>query len=402
MSEPMDVSAHAAGSVTADGRYTLNLTGPGSHVLVIEPGRGVAVLGPASLGRKADLHLSPDAAIHWPAFDPFATPAGSPWPRNIDYYGNDSGFFAWSQRRAVEQFRWTPVFTDRRSVDASVASIRMLQLRLTQLSGHLSIVLPADGSLSVEGDLARVTVGGGVPATLLLRPTLGRRPGQVPYELPALGLLQEVTSLSLEGAPLGQAISLQGIERFASLERLALSGSFTDWQALAGLRHLTSLELRFVPDLQGLPALERWPALASMIVWNVDEGAGKRLKAQIGTLAKARGWAGHALISKLRKPDWWHSEYGRPFAGWNSRQAKAANAAYDSAREALDGAADIAAVQAAVTTFTRQFNAMKGIETAQREDIGEAVWQFSQLARVGALGLSDAQLQQWFDEAREY
>ncbi len=402
LSEPMNVSAHAAGSVTADGHYALNLTRPGSHVLVIEPGRGIAVIGPASLGKKADLHVAPDEVIHWPAFDPFATSAGSPWPRHIDYCGNDSGFFAWSQRRAIEQFRWTPVFADGRSVDASVARIRMLQIRLAQVSGHLSIALPAAGSLSLEGDLSRVTVGGGVPAALLLRPTLGRRPGQAPYVLPALGLLQDVTSLSLEGAPLGQAISLLGIERFSSLESLSLSGSFTDWQALAGLRHLSNLELRFVPDLQDLPALDSWPSLDSMIVWNVDEAAGKRLKAQIGARAKVRAWAGHTLISKLRKPTWWQSEYGRPFAGWNSRLAKAANAAYDSAREALEGAANVAAVQAAVTTFTVQFNVMKGIETAQREDIGEAVWQLSQLPHVVALGLSDAQLQHWFDEVRHY
>lgn len=45
---------------------------------------------------------------------------------------------------------------------------------------------------------------------------------------------------------------------------------------------------------------------------------------------------------------------------------------------------------------------MKGIETAEREDIGEAVWQFSQLARVVELGVTEAQAQRWFDEARDY
>jgi len=45
---------------------------------------------------------------------------------------------------------------------------------------------------------------------------------------------------------------------------------------------------------------------------------------------------------------------------------------------------------------------MKGIETEEREDIGEAVWQFSQLARFEQLGISEAQTQRWFDEARDY
>lgn len=402
LSEPMNVSAHAPGSVTDDGRYILNLTGQSSHVLVVEPGRGIAVIGPASLGKKADLHVAPDAVVHWDAFDPFATLTGIPWPRNIDYYGNDSGFFAWSKRRAIEQFRWTPAFADSRSVDASAARIRMVVIRLVQVTGHLSIVVPAAGNLYLEGDLSRIVVGGGVPAMLSLQPALGRRPGQAPYALPAFELLQDVTSLELVGAPLGQAISLLGIERFSSLKSLSLSGSFTDWASLAGLQHLSNLELRFVPDLHDLPALDSWPLLDSIIVWNVDEAAGKRLKAQIGARTKARAWAGHALISKLRKPAWWQTEYGRPFAGWNSRQAKAANAAYDSAREALEGAANAAAVQAAVVAFSSQFNAMKDMETTQREDIGEAVWQFSQLARVTALGLGETQLQQWFDEARDY
>lgn len=45
---------------------------------------------------------------------------------------------------------------------------------------------------------------------------------------------------------------------------------------------------------------------------------------------------------------------------------------------------------------------MKGIETAEREDIGEAVWQFSQIERVGVLGVSGAQAQAWSDAVRDY
>lgn len=45
---------------------------------------------------------------------------------------------------------------------------------------------------------------------------------------------------------------------------------------------------------------------------------------------------------------------------------------------------------------------MKGIETAEREDIGEAVWQFSQLARLAELGVTEAQALRWFDAVRDY
>lgn len=82
--------------------------------------------------------------------------------------------------------------------------------------------------------------------------------------------------------------------------------------------------------------------------------------------------------------------------------AKAANTAYDAARQALEGAATVDAARAAIEVFARHFNGMTGIETAEREDIGEAVWQFSQLARVVELGVTEAQAQRWFDEARDY
>ncbi|WYX50477.1 hypothetical protein WJ977_27190 [Achromobacter xylosoxidans] len=117
---------------------------------------------------------------------------------------------------------------------------------------------------------------------------------------------------------------------------------------------------------------------------------------------KLRPWAGYSSVSKLRKPDWWQSEYGRPFSAWSGRMAKAANTAYDAARQALEGAATVDAARAAIEVFARHFNGMKGIETAEREDIGEAVWQFSQLARVVELGVTEAQAQRWFDEARDY
>lgn len=402
MSEPIDVSGQPAGSVTGDGRFRLDLTGPGSHVLVTEPGRGNLVIGPAGIGRKADLHVAPDDAIHWPAFAPFATPAGSPWPRHIDYHGNDSGFAGWSAQRAIEQFTWAPVFADTRRLDARMAKIQTLHIGLEAVTGRLEITLPEETRLGLSGDLTRIGVAGALPGLLSLHPTLGRRPGQAPYVLPDLGVLQGVSALALYGQPLAQAISLQGIERFPALEHLSLWGAFTDWQALARLPGLKSLEIRYSPDLDGLPPLDTWPLLERFIGFNVDDGAGKRLKTQMKAREKARPWEGYSSVSKLRKPDWWQSEYGRPFSGWSGRMAKSANAAYDTARQSLEGAANAAAVQAAIKAFASHFNDMKGIETSEREDIGEAVWQFSQLTRVAALGVTQAQAQRWFDEARAY
>lgn len=402
MTEPQNMSGQPKGAVSGAGRYALSLTGPDSHVLNRELGRGNVIIGPSSLGKAADLRVAADDAINWPAFDPFSTPAGSPWPRYIDYHGNDSGFLGWSQARKIERFLWAPAFADRRDIDARGADIYTLEIRLDQVADHLAMTLPHVRELGLHGDLSRIRVVGEAPDSLSLHPALGRRPAQAPYVLPGLGLLEQVRALSLYGGPLGQAISLHEIDRFASLRSLSLWGSFTGWEALARLPQLENLELRFVPALDGLPDLAAWPLLDRFIAFNVDEAAGKRLKVQMKARAKVREWGGHTSVSQLRKPEWWEREYGRPFAGWSARSAKSANAAYDEAQAALKAAKDVEAAEAAITAFTLHFNGMKGIETTQREDIGEAVWQFSQLARMAELGVSEEQALGWFDAVRDY
>ena len=79
-----------------------------------------------------------------------------------------------------------------------------------------------------------------------------------------------------------------------------------------------------------------------------DDDAGKRLQAQLTAREKVRAWADYTSVSKLRKPQWWQSEYGRPFSGWSGRMAKSANAAYDIALDALQGARDADAAQSAI------------------------------------------------------
>ena len=88
--------------------------------------------------------------------------------------------------------------------------------------------------------------------------------------------------------------------------------------------------------------------------------------------------------------------------GLERPSGQAANAAYDAARDALDGATDVEAAQAAITAFAAHFNQMKGIETPERDDIGEAVWQFSQRDSALRLGVTEEQAQRWFDAVRDY
>lgn len=392
-----------AGSVIESGRYLIDLTGPRSHTLVIQPGVGSLSIGPSQLGKKVDIHVAPDAHIDWTVFEAFATPAGSPWPRFLYYTGSDSGFFEWAQTRPFEEMTWVPILSADTVVDASQSNLHGLHIVLDQPGGCLSLKLPQRHvRLSVSGDLSRLSATGDMPSSLTLAPQTGRRKHDMPYTLPDLGELQQVASLTLQNTPMGQPISLKCLDQFPSLNSLSLWGNFCDLDLLAHIDRLTNLELRFMPDLGDLPPLNAWPLLDRFIAYNVEEVAGKRLRQQMKARAKARPWTGYASVSQLRKPEWWTTEFGRPFSSWPKRLAKLANEAYNVAQEALAHASSFDHAEVAITAFTVRFNTLKGIETTEREDLGEAVWQLSQSNHMIGQPITEEMAQSWFDAARDY
>ncbi|USB33189.1 hypothetical protein [Paenibacillus sp. YPG26] len=391
------------GSYTEEGRYPIDLTGPDSHTLVLRSGVGSLSIGPPEPGTTADLHVAPDARIDWTVFDAFATPAGSPWPRFLHYTGSDAGFLDWAQKRPIEEMIWTPILSEDKVVDASRANLHSFHIQLGPDGGRLGVKLPKGCYLlGVSGDLNRLSAAGDMPASLLLAPRTGRRRGDAPYFMPDLGELHQVTSLTLRNAPLGQPISLDGLDRFPNLVSLSLWGNFCGLDQLGRHTRLTNLELRFMPDLESLPSLDAWPLLDSFIAYNVEEITGKRLKQQLKARAKARPWTGHASVSQLRKPEWWSTEFGRPFSSWPKRRAKLANEAYDAALASLAQARSMAEAEAVITAFTVRFNVLKGIETTEREDLGEAVWQLSQSANLIGQPIPEEMAERWFNATREY
>ena len=148
--------------------------------------------------------------------------------------------------------------------------------------------------------------------------------------------------------------------------------------------------------------MQTWPELDFFVAYNVEEATGKRLRQQLKDRAQERPWAEHAAVSQLRKPEWWVREYGRPFTSWPAARAKMGHAAYDLAEQQLSVAQSLSDVQTALAGFTSRFNTVKGIETTEREDLGQAVNQLAQLPAAQSLGLTDEQAQQWFDENRDY
>ncbi|AFH62819.1 hypothetical protein ACVNS2_19395 [Paenibacillus caseinilyticus] len=403
MDVPNDTHARPPASVREADHYPIDLTGPCSHTLVIKPGVGSLSIGPSDLGKRADLFVAPDARIDWSVFDAFATPAGSPWPRFLHYTGRDTGFLEWAQKRPIEEMTWAPVLSEDTVADASQSILHGLHIELGQSPGHLSLKLPKwPIRLNVSGDLSCISATGVIPSALTVAPRTSRRKDDPPFKLPDLGELHLVTNLTLHNAPLGQPISLDCLDRFPNLNSLSLWGNFCDVGLLAHHAQLTNLELRFMPDLGELPPLNAWPLLDRFIAYNVDEIAGKRIRQQMKTRAKTRPWTGHASVSQLRKPEWWASEFGRPFSSWPKRLAKLANEAYNVAQATLAETRNFSEAEAAIIAFTVRFNTLKGIETTEREDLGEAVWQLSQSAHKIGQPITEEMAQRWFDAARDY
>ncbi|WP_338665583.1 hypothetical protein VQH23_10470 [Pararoseomonas sp. SCSIO 73927] len=388
-------------------RHAIDLTGPRSHTLIREPGVGSLVIGSPAQGRKVDLCVGAGECIDWSVLDPFTVPDGSPWPRFLHYTGSDAGFFDWARRRPIERMSWAAVLPVDRTVDASRSRVHDLSIALDEPGGRLHLVLPARSvsphlSLTLGGDLSRISVEGDVPPYLDLAPRTGRRRTDSPFQLPDMGVLQGAERLSLHNGPLAQPVSLRCLGRFPNLRSLNLRGNFCDLDELALQPRLKGLELRAMPDLGGLPALGSWPELDTFIAFNVEEAAGKRLRQQLKVRAALRPFGGHASVSGLRKPAWWEAEFGRPFSSWPGRLARMANEVFDTALAALSGARDLAEAEAAITAFTVRFNDVKGIETTEREALAEAVWQLSRSDAMARLGGTEDDAQRWFDDARRY
>lgn len=393
--------------ISGEGRFAIDLTGPRSHVLVCKAGVGSLSIGPATLGKKADLHVGAHERIDWSVFDRFATPSGSAWPRFIYYTGATTGAFEWAERRRIERLTWVPTLSEDAFVDARRAIIGTLAIELERAKERLSFFLPSGEastrfSLFLGGDLARFAAAGDAPSTLTLAPRTRATGHGSPYTLPDMGILQQVSSLSLQNGPLAQPISLECVTRFPNLTSLSLHGAFSDLDQLATAPGLRRIALRFMPSVDGLPTLDAWPTLDSFIAWNIDEAGGKRLRAQVKKRGASRPWLEHASVTKLRKPEWWQKEFDRLFAAWRPRLAKIANASYDQAKAALETARSLKEAQTILVGFAKRFNEVAGIETTEREDLAAAVERLSAIPQATALGVTEEIALRWFNESRDY
>ena len=210
------------------------------------------------------------------------------------------------------------------------------------------------------------------------------------------------SALAIEHDVMGEPFDCRSLAALSHLRHLRVHGPVGHLDALAEVP-LESLELRFVPDLAGLPAFEVWPHLTRFIAWNVDERAGKALRSRARARAKVLAAEGvdepFFSVSKLRSPRWFREEHGLPFAAWPAKSAKTATRAYREASRALDAATDSADARAAVTHFVDRLNALPDVMTSEREDAARAI---VFLAETHPTHLDVDVALAWFDAVRDF
>ncbi len=385
-------------------KIQLSLTSENSHLVKIPLGQGSFAIGEEGMdAKKFDVLVAPGLPINWDCFNTFFTGSGSTkahlfpygdWPRFFYYWGNDANFITWSEKRAIEQFTWSPSnppvadFT-KSNIDRLIINVEQSELEL-QLGVHRYFCLTGNIAQAKISQVNKID-------TLSLVPKVVKK-GQPPYQLPVFDAFQEISTLEVEVGPLGQPLDCESLLQFKKLTDLSLSGNLTNLHCLEQLSNLESLAIRYAPHLEGLPTLQVWPQLNSFIGWNIEENKGKLLRREVKALAQAR-MMGHTSVSKLRKSIWFTTEYGIPFDAWSGKNAKTAVKAYKDAVKQLKKAKTETEAKDVLTTFARIFNELPQIETTERENIAEAV---EQLRQVPSVEIDAQKANQWFDEVRDY
>lgn len=377
---------------------TLDLTGPGSHVVSREPGRGSFALGPGDTGvlRKLDAIVPLDAAINWAAFDGLTVPAGYPWPRVFLYHGDDTGFVVWSRARTIEHFSWWPSKADR---------LDMTGARITEFHVHLAgqpLEIILGGALrraAFKGDLVLLKVSIAAGAELPAITFIPAATSATVRKVPPLPAFAEVTSVDISADVVGTPFDCGSLLQFSGLRRLKLTGNVANLFALAELKELRTLMICLCPDLAGMPDLHTWQHLDSFIGWNIEARGGKVLRGQFNQLKKSGRMADISRIWQLREPIWFATEHGLPFAGWSGKTAQLATRAYKQAAAAVARASCGDEVRSALIAFVEVFNPLPDIGTIEREDVSGAI---DRLAALAPDHVTPEMAQGWFDAAREF
>lgn len=218
------------------------------------------------------------------------------------------------------------------------------------------------------------------------------------YQLPVYKTLSQATYIVINHSPEKTAFDCESLLQFPDLKVLELSGNMTNLSALAQLKNLGHIGLRYIPDLQDMPKLKSWSSLKSFIGYQIEESAGKALRTELHKLKKEKSMD-YANITKLRKRIWFDTEYGIPFSDWEEKAEKSAARAYKSCYHKIKKSESEEEAHAAITEFVMKINGLKGIETSERDNVGMAI---GQLIENSSLEISYEKWMNWFDEVRDF
>jgi len=378
-----------------DKPFTISLTGKDSHTIKVQSGQGSFSIGDMEMDeKKFDILVDKDEPINWECFNDFSTPASYPWPRFLYYWGNDSGFNQWSEKRQIEDFTWCPLKPV--SVDFSGAQIGRLTLVIKNHNINLQLGKGIETFIA-DGTMENITVGKAPnTSTLFLYPNT--KNDSTMYQLPLFTAFEYITSLTLKVNPLGQPFDCERLLQFKALTNLSIGGNLTNLQCLKNFKNLTHLRISTAPNLENFPPLHSWEHLKSFFASDIEKTTGKLLRTELNKLKK-ESTLGYSSVSGLRKPIWFMTEYGIPFSIWKGNNAKIAMRNYKAALKKLKKATDEKEIRNLIVEFTIAFNPLEQIETIEREDIATAVCQLIQIPKIS---IGEKTALQWFDSVRDY
>ena len=378
------------------GKLTLSLTGKDSHKVNITPGQGRFTIVPKTSGEKADAYVDADTPIQWEVFNDFKVPAGGNWPRVMDYVGNDTRFIKWTEQREMESFDWTLMAPA--TVDFSKAKIEYLSVDNNDYPLDIKLGNKWLKGLSLQGNLHKITLELAVPLKSISFRISTEKKNNTPVFLPKFEALKDLTTINISTPVEGQPFDCGSLLQFKKLKTVRLYGNMCNMEALGKL-NLSGIEVRYCPDMSGLPPLSTWADLNYCIFWNVEEVRGKVLRKELKELEKTRGLSEYASVSNLHPKSWFATEFNIPFASWEGKNGREAMKAYKETLKAVKKAKEEKEVRSLLEALIAVINGLPNIETTEREDAYEAV---CQLAEVAPLAIEEEKITQWFDEARDF
>ncbi|MEO5642864.1 MAG: hypothetical protein ABIQ40_00880 [Bacteroidia bacterium] len=384
----------------------ISLTGTNSHSITIPAGQGGFSIGAIGMDKKKfDVLVEKDLPINWNCFNTLFTPHGKQnahlypngdWPRFFHYWGDDIGYIEWSKKRKIEEFFLHPG----KSISIDLSNARISRFHID--ASENPIVLTLGDCLRwihLSGNIEHFSIHAtNENPSFSFAPKTSKDKSKVPFKLPNFKALNAITSLHITVEPSGQAFDCESLLQFPDLENLDLAGNIANLACLKNFENLQSLGIRYSPYLENFPSLNSWKNLKSFIGWNIDEKEGKRLSIELKQLKKEKE-LDYSTVTKLRSKTWFATEYGIPFANWETKNARIATKAYKTALTEISKAKTEKDIRIAITQLIQIINTLPNIETVEREDTGTAVYQ---LIEASLLNISHETGRKWFDEIRNF